>query len=214
MEIKVVRDVLKANDSIAEENRRLLRSHGLRSLNLISSPGAGKTSLIEATIGQLPELRLGVIEGDIATTRDAERVATLGIPVVQITTRGACHLDASMVRSALTELPLSALDLVIIENVGNLVCPTSYDLGEDAKVVVISVPEGADKPIKYPEIIRRARLMVVNKLDLAPHCDCDLDAMERDARSIQPKLTSLRLSCRTGQGLEAWVEWLEEFRQG
>jgi hydrogenase nickel incorporation protein HypB len=213
-EIKIVADILKANDAIAEANAQRLAEHGVRAFNFISSPGAGKTTLLERTLehfrkapGRAP--RIGVIEGDIATSRDAERIQVFGAPVVQINTQGGCHLDANMVARALEALPLGELDVVFIENVGNLVCPASYKLGEEAVVVVLSIAEGQDKPAKYPAVFRRAAVMVLNKLDLVPYCDVDPDAVVRDARAINPALDVVRTSCRTGEGLEDWYAWLE-----
>ncbi|MBN1916823.1 MAG: hydrogenase nickel incorporation protein HypB [Verrucomicrobia bacterium] len=209
-EIRVVEGILKANDALAESNARRFAEHGVRALNFISSPGAGKTTLLERTLEHFKGTwRIGVIEGDIATSRDAERIQALGAPVVQINTQGGCHLDANMVGRALENLPLEALDVVFIENVGNLVCPVSYKLGEEAVVAVLSIAEGQDKPAKYPALFRRAETMVLNKLDLAPYCDVDVEALIGETRKINPKLEIIRASCRTGEGLEAWYAWLE-----
>jgi len=213
--IRLVEGVLKANDAIAEANARRLAEHGVRAFNLISSPGAGKTTLLERTLEHYAKprehpLRIGVIEGDVATTRDAERIETFGVPVVQINTRGGCHLDANMVARALDELPLDALDALFIENVGNLVCPVSYKLGEDAVVAVLSIAEGQDKPAKYPALFRRASVMVLNKLDLVPHCDVDVDALVEETHKVNPQLEIVHASCRTGDGLEAWYAWLDK----
>ena len=209
-EIKIVADILKANDAIAEANAQRFAQNNVRVLNFISSPGAGKTTLLERTLEHFAGApRIGVIEGDIATSRDAERIQAFGAPVVQINTRGGCHLDANMVARALDELPLDDLDAVFIENVGNLVCPASYKLGEDAVVAVLSIAEGEDKPAKYPALFRRAAVMVVNKLDLLPHCDVNPDVIVRDARAVNPALDVVRTSCRTGEGLDDWYAWLE-----
>ncbi len=216
MEIPVQQRILAANEELAARNRARLRASGCFVVNLISSPGAGKTSLLERTADALrarPEaVSFAVIEGDIATEQDAARVRARGVPAVQINTRGDCHLDARMVAKALDDLTaqvdLAALDLLIIENVGNLVCPTEFDLGEDAKVVVASVPEGHDKPSKYPATFLRASAMVVNKIDLLPYVDCDLERLVGDARAINGGLAVLPLSCRTGEGLGAWIDWL------
>jgi hydrogenase nickel incorporation protein HypB len=209
VEIKVLRDVLKANDAIAEQNRQKFRESNVAVLNLIGSPGAGKTSVLEAAIEKLKnDSRIGVIEGDIATSRDAERIAKLGVETLQINTRGACHLDANMIATALAEFPYRDLDLLFIENVGNLVCPAGYDLGEDAKIVVISVPEGEDKPAKYPVIFRNASLMLLNKMDLLPHCTFDVEAMKQDALGVNPDLDIIGTSCTTGEGVDEWVTWL------
>jgi hydrogenase nickel incorporation protein HypB len=209
VEIKVLRDVLKANDAIAEQNRQKFRESNVAVFNLIGSPGAGKTSVLEAAIEKLKnDSRIGVIEGDIATSRDAERIAKLGVETLQINTRGACHLDANMIATALAEFPYRDLDLLFIENVGNLVCPAGYDLGEDAKIVVISVPEGEDKPAKYPVIFRNASLMLLNKMDLLPHCTFDVEAMKQDALGVNPDLDIIGTSCTTGEGVDEWVTWL------
>lgn len=211
MKIKVLTNILKANDAIAERNRAKFRESSVLVFNLIGSPGAGKTSVIEVAIERLKEkYRIGVIEGDIATTRDAERIAKLGVESIQIITHGGCHLDANMIASALAKFPYRSLDLIFIENVGNLVCPAGYALGEDAKIVVISVPEGHDKPAKYPLIFSNASLMLLNKMDLLPHCNFDVEAMKQDALGINPALDVIPISCTTGEGAEEWVAWLEE----
>ena len=210
MEIKVLTDVLKANDTIAEENRKKFRGSNVAVFNLIGSPGAGKTSVLEVAIEKLKgEYRIGVIEGDVATSRDAERIARLGVKTLQINTRGGCHLEANMIASALSEFPYQGLELLFIENVGNLICPAGYALGEDAKIVVISVPEGQDKPAKYPLIFRNASLMLLNKMDLLPHCAFDVEAMKQDALGVNPALDVLGISCTTGEGAEEWVAWLK-----
>jgi len=209
-EIKVVQGILKANDAIADTNARLFAANGVRALNFISSPGAGKTTLLERTLERFKDSwRMGVVEGDIATSRDAERIQALGAPVVQINTQGGCHLDANMVAHALGQLPLGELDVVFIENVGNLVCPVSYKLGEEAVVAVLSIAEGQDKPAKYPALFRRAAVMVLNKLDLEPYCDVDVEALVEESHKINPQLDIIRTSCRTGDGLDAWYGWLE-----
>jgi hydrogenase nickel incorporation protein HypB len=209
-EIKVVQSILKANDAIAEGNVRLLAAHGVRAFNFISSPGAGKTTLLERTLEHFGGTwRIGVIEGDIATSRDAERIQPFDVPVVQINTQGGCHLDANMVAQALGQLPLDELDVLFIENVGNLVCPVSYKLGEEAVVAVLSIAEGQDKPAKYPGLFRRAAVMVLNKLDLEPYCDVDVEALVAETHKINGQLDIIRTSCRTGEGLEAWYAWLE-----
>jgi hydrogenase nickel incorporation protein HypB len=203
--------MLQENDEVARENRTLFQERGIFVLNLMSSPGSGKTSTLERTIEQLPDgLRLAVIEGDIYTTRDAERIEARGVPVVQINTAGACHLDARMIKPTLDDFDLGAIDLLIVENVGNLVCPAEFDLGEDARAVVLSVTEGNDKPMKYPLIFRLARAALINKIDLLPYTDCDLAELERDMAMINPELKMFQVSARTGQGFEAWVAWLAE----
>jgi hydrogenase nickel incorporation protein HypB len=184
-------------------------------LNLISSPGAGKTSILEGTLEVLRRgpLRAAVLTGDIQTERDADRLRRYGFPALQISTGGTCHLDASMVRRALASLPLDGLDILFIENVGNLVCPASYDLAEDAKVVVLSVTEGDDKPLKYPGIFRRARLMLLNKVDLLPYTRFDVAAAKEDARRVQPDLEIVETSCVAEPGLGGWVKWIEGRRR-
>lgn len=209
MEIKVLSNLLKANDAIAEQNRKTFRENKVTVYNLIGSPGAGKTSVLEVAIERLKgQYRIGVIEGDIATSRDAERIAKLGVETLQINTRGACHLDANMIASALSEFPYQGLDMLFIENVGNLVCPAGYALGEDAKIVVISVPEGEDKPAKYPLIFRNASLMLLNKIDLLPYCDFDIETMKQDALGVNPALDVIGTSCTSGEGAEEWAAWL------
>ncbi len=210
MKVKVVTNILKANARIAEENRRTLRDRGIVTINLMSSPGAGKTTLLARTIRDLgAAIRFGVIEGDIQGTHDAEVIAALGVPVIQINTAGGCHLDANMVQSVLPELPLAAIDLLVIENVGNLVCPAEFDLGEDAKVMLLSITEGDDKPLKYPRMFRECEVLLVNKVDLAPHLDVSLEKIGRDARGLNPALQVFEVSARSGQGLDAWYRWLE-----
>lgn len=208
MKVPVVREILKANDSIAAENRARLREAGVRVMNVMASPGAGKTSLLLATAARAEGLRMGVIEGDIASSIDADRIAEEGIPVVQINTGGMCHLDASMIRSALPHLPLDALDVLFIENVGNLICPSSYDLGHDEAVVIGSVPEGHDKPYKYPGIFARASVVLIGKADMIDVFEFDVAAFERGVRMVNPHAPILRVSCRTGEGMDAWMAWL------
>jgi len=211
MKVKVLADILGANDRVAGENRRLFRDNGVFVINLMSAPGAGKTSLIEKTIQALGDTcRVGVIEGDIATAADAERIGRTGVPVVQINTGGACHLDGNMVRAALGEMDLSALDLLIVENVGNLVCPAEFNVGEDKKVMLLSVAEGDDKPLKYPLMFRESSALVINKTDLVEHTDFDMEKARRDSLSINPSLSIYPVSCRTGDGLGGWFGWLKE----
>lgn len=209
MKIPVVRHILSANDQVAQENRATFRAAQAFVLNLMSSPGAGKTSLILATAARLPAgIRPGVIEGDLASRIDAEKVAEHGIPVVQINTGGNCHLDAPMVRTALAELPLAEIDLLFIENVGNLVCPAEFDLGADRAVVVASTPEGHDKPYKYPGMFAVADAVVLNKADVAAVFDFDLDYFRRGVAMVNERAPVFVVSCRTGAGLEAWLAWL------
>jgi hydrogenase nickel incorporation protein HypB len=208
-QIEVKKDILAAHDIIAQENRAFFRERGIFVLNLMSSPGAGKTTLLERTLELLKgTMSLGVIEGDIATSYDAERISRHGVPVVQINTGGACHLDGTMIRRALDELNLEKLDALIIENVGNLVCPAEFNLGEDMKAMILSVTEGEDKPLKYPLMFRLARALVINKVDLLPYVQCSIEHIIRDARSLNPDLEIFQLSCTTMTGLTAWKEWL------
>ena len=209
MKISVVKNILEANQRIAEENRRRFSQNRLLVINFMSSPGAGKTSLLEKTILALKDdFRIGVIEGDIQSTYDAERIGQTGAPVVQINTGGACHLDSNMVEEALQNLDLARLDLLFIENVGNLVCPADFNLGEDLKAVILSVSEGDDKPLKYPLMFHVSNLLLINKIDLLPYCECNPDLIEERARKVTPNLTLFRVSCRTGDGLDSWTGWL------
>ena len=201
--------ILRANDQVAKDNRERLQ--GLTTVNLISSPGAGKTTLLEKTIAALKgEVVISVVEGDIYTTRDAERIAGQGADVVQINTEGLCHLDANMVGRALDQLDLAATDLVVIENVGNLVCPAEFDLGEDYKVAVLSVTEGGDKPAKYPLVFRQSHAAVINKSDLIPYTDFNLETVTEEIMTINPDLEIFVISARTGEGLEKWCAWLRD----
>jgi hydrogenase nickel incorporation protein HypB len=209
MKVPVVTQILKANDQIAGENRELFDREGVRVVNVMASPGAGKTSTILATVDRLPDrLRPGVIEGDVASSIDADRIAERGVPVVQINTGGNCHLDAPMVRSAISHLDMGAIDLLFIENVGNLICPANYRLGADLNLVIGSVPEGHDKPFKYPGIFTGADVVVLNKDDLADVFEFDHAEYERGIRMVNPDVALFRVSCRTGVGVDAWTEWL------
>ena len=209
MKVTVVRNVLDANERIAAENRKLFDEKKIYVINLMSSPGAGKTSLVEKTITALKDRwRIAVIEGDIQDTCDADRVAALGIPAVQINTGGACHIDGNMIREALPALDLNKIDLLISENVGNLVCPAEFKIGENAKVMILSTPEGADKPAKYPLMFQESAVMIINKIDLTPYVDFDLEKAKRDALALNRNLRIFEVSCKTGQGLENWVQWL------
>ncbi len=211
--VKVLEDVLDANGTIAAANRADFDRAGVTVINFMSAPGAGKTALLECALKQLRHLRIGVIEGDVQGTLDAERIASLHVPVTQIETDpgfgGECHLDANMVRSALPSLPLDELDLVVIENVGNLVCPAEFRIGEDARVMVSSVTEGEEKPLKYPLMFRACDLVLVNKIDLLPHLDFDLDRFLANLDAVHPDVPSLLVSAKTGEGVEAWAGWLE-----
>lgn len=210
MKVKVVTKILEANERIANENRRFFDNAGLYVINLMSGPGAGKTSVLEKTLTPATGLRIGVIEGDIAGSDDAERIAGCGAPVVQINTGGACHLDANMIYEVLGDLPLQDLDLLVIENVGNLVCPAEFNLGENVKVMVLSIAEGHDKPLKYPLMFQESSALILNKIDLAPYLDVDLEKIRRDASLLNPKLKIFEVSCKTGQGLSEWIAWLKE----
>jgi hydrogenase nickel incorporation protein HypB len=205
--------VLNENDRIAADLRERFRAHGVLCLNMISAPGSGKTSLLEHTLETFgPSNRVAVLTGDIQTDNDAARLKRYGFPVKQITTGGTCHLDARMIERALRDWPLEDFDLLFIENVGNLVCPASYDLGEAAKIVLLSVTEGEDKPLKYPSIFFKSALLVVTKLDLLPHVPFDLAAAEKNARRVHPEMEIVRVSSLTGAGIEEWRAWLEKHR--
>jgi len=209
--ITIERKVLEKNDEIARQNRALFADHGVFAINMVSSPGAGKTSILERTLERLrTTIRIAVIEGDVQTDLDARRVAKYNVPAVQIITRGGCHLEANLVRDALGNLDLKACDLLVIENVGNLVCPSNYDLGEAVKVVVASTTEGDDKPLKYPAMFRNASVLIINKTDLLPYLQSDLAVLRENALKINPSLTVFETSCSTGAGIEAWCEWLVE----
>jgi hydrogenase nickel incorporation protein HypB len=209
MKIPVERQILGANDQVAAENREALARAGVFTLNLMASPGAGKTSLILATAAALPSgCRPGVIEGDLASRIDADAVAARGIPVTQINTGGTCHLDAPMIRSALAELPLGDLDLLFIENVGNLVCTAEFDLGANLAVVVASTPEGHDKPYKYPGMFAKADVVLLNKADLMTVFDFDIEYFRRGVEMVNPSASLFAVSCWTGLGIDLWVSWL------
>jgi hydrogenase nickel incorporation protein HypB len=212
--VTIAQNILAANDTIAQEIQQLLAARGIRTINIMSSPGAGKTTLLERTLERLRgRMGIAVIEGDIETSADAERIEAAGAETVQINTRGACHLEAHMIRSALAELELERIHLLIIENIGNLVCPSAWNLGEDIRVVVVSTTEGDDKPAKYPQMFAASQIMIVNKLDLLPYVDYDVKKVKRQALAINPHLQIFELSCRTGEGLDAWCEWLMAFVQ-
>jgi len=211
LRVAVVKNILDANSKIAKENRKLFDDHNLTVINLMSSPGAGKTTLLEQMGKHFEnQLKIGVIEGDIQTTLDAERVAAAGLQAVQIETDGACHLDANMIQNALENLNLADLDLVVVENVGNLVCPAEFIVGEDHKVMMLSVTEGDDKPYKYPLMFKESRVLLISKVDLLPHLRCDIEKIKEAARSINPDLIIFEISSYTGQGLEDWHNWIRE----
>jgi hydrogenase nickel incorporation protein HypB len=208
-EVAIERDVLSDNDRAAAANRARFRAAGIYVLNLMSGPGAGKTTLLERTAERLRgTVRLGVIVGDIQTRRDADRIGRHGVPVHQVNTGGGCHLDARMLTAALDVMDPKDVDVLIIENVGNLVCPAEFDLGEHDKAMILSVTEGADKPAKYPLMFCESRLMILGKVDLLPHVDFDPQAAVDDARALNPGLEVIRLSSKTGEGVDAWADWL------
>jgi hydrogenase nickel incorporation protein HypB len=209
LRITVVKNILEANERIAEENRKLFQEKHVTVINLMSSPGAGKTSLLERTIDTLGNrIRIGVVEGDIESTQDAERISKKGVQVVQINTGGACHLDGNMVRDALPAFDLSKLDLLVVENVGNLVCPAEFNMGEDHKVMILSVAEGDDKPAKYPLMFHESSVLLINKVDLLPYVDCSVERIKEVSLGIHPKLEVFEISCKTGEGIDRWSEWL------
>ncbi|HTP05270.1 MAG TPA: hydrogenase nickel incorporation protein HypB [Nitrospirota bacterium] len=213
MKVKVVTRILEANDRIAEENRKRFQDAGVYVVNLMGAPGAGKTTLLERTIRALkPHLKVGVIEGDIVGTDDAERIGALDVPVVQINTGGACHLDANMISEVLPELPLKDLDMLIIENVGNLVCPAEFKVGENIKMMVLSIAEGHDKPLKYPLMFQESSALVLNKIDLLPYMNTDMNKVRNDSLALNPKLKIFEVSCATGAGIDAWAQWLGALR--
>jgi hydrogenase nickel incorporation protein HypB len=213
-QIPVEKKVLNENQIVAKRLRERFCEHGIFCFNIISSPGSGKTSLLERTLERLPKgSRVAVLTGDLQTENDAKRLARFGFPVRQIITGGTCHLDARMVEKHLAEWNLAELDTLIIENVGNLVCPTSYDLGEAFKVVMLSVTEGEDKPLKYPSIFFKSELMVLNKIDLLPYVPFDAKKAKENARRVHPGMEILDVSCTTSEGLDEWMRWLEAKRQ-
>ena len=212
--VRVVEDALDANNTIARANRDDFDRHGVTVVNLMSAPGAGKTTLLERALRDLEGVRVGVLEGDVQGSLDADRLASLHVPVVQLNTGngfgGECHLDANMVRSALPALPLEEIDLLIVENVGNLVCPAEFRIGEDVRIMVSSVAEGEDKPLKYPLMFRACELVVINKLDLLPHVDFDMERYLHHLDAVHPGVDTIRLSARTGEGVEEFRAWLRQ----
>ncbi len=209
--VSVVQDILGANDRLAASNRDRFDAAGVFAINLMASPGAGKTSLIARTVEALrDEYAIGAVDGDIATTLDADRIAALGVPAVQVNTGGTCHMDAVMLQEALPKLPLEELDLLIVENVGNLVCPASFALGVHRDVLIASIPEGDDKPYKYPVMYRGVDVVVLNKTDVLHAFDFDVDYFRRGVETLNPDLRFLPLSCKTGEGIESWLTWLRE----
>jgi hydrogenase nickel incorporation protein HypB len=212
--VRVVEEALDANNTIAAANRADFDRAGVTVVNFMSAPGAGKTTLLECVVADLPGVRVGVLEGDVQGSMDADRLAGLHVPVTQINTDGGfggeCHLDANMVRSAIPSLPLDDIDLLIVENVGNLVCPAEFRIGEDARVMVSAVTEGIDKPLKYPLMFRACELVLVNKIDLLPHLDVDLDHLLYNIDQVHPDVARIVLSAKTGEGVDAWRDWLTQ----
>jgi hydrogenase nickel incorporation protein HypB len=213
MTVKVItvgEDILGANEEKAKANKKLLDSHRVMTINIMSSPGAGKTSLIMSTINHLKDkVRIAVIEGDVASSVDADKINEEGIPVIQINTAGGCHLDANMVERALNGLPLEEADLLFIENVGNLICPNAFALGEDQRIMISSMPEGHDKPQKYPAMFADTDIVLLNKIDLEPYLDFDTDTFKKTVTGLNPDVTIFPVSCKTGEGMDAWFSWLE-----
>ena len=214
IKIQVLNNILEINESYAAENKRVFDENNSFVMNMMSSPGSGKTTLLERTMERMDPSHIAIIEGDMQTTKDAERLERFGCQIVQISTGNACHLDGKMISDALKDLDLSHVRLLVIENVGNLVCPAEFRVGEHAKVVVLSVTEGEDKPLKYPLMFREASLCIFNKIDLLPYLDFSLEEARDNARQINPQLDFLSISCKTGQGLEEWTDWLQSKMKG
>jgi len=214
IKIQVLDNILKMNDSYADENRRIFEKHNSYAINMMSAPGSGKTTLLERTLERIDPSQVAIIEGDMRTTKDAERLERFGCPILQISTGNACHLDGKMINDAAKELDLSGARLLVIENVGNLVCPAEFRVGEDAKIVLLSVTEGEDKPLKYPLMFREASVCIFNKIDLLPHLDFSLEEAMENARQINPQLKFMSISCKTGEGLDQWTDWLQSNMNG
>jgi len=211
LKVKLVENILQANDRIALGNHSFFTQKGILVINIMSAPGSGKTTLIEQTIRALqPEITIGVIEGDIQSTYDAEQIAATGVQVVQINTGGACHLDANMIHETFDQIDFDVLDLLIIENVGNLVCPAEFNVGEDFKIMLLSVPEGDDKPLKYPFMFHESSVLLINKIDLLPYITCNIEKIHHEARKINPQIEIFDVSGKTKQGLDAWFDWLKK----
>jgi len=209
MEVKVLKNILSANDELAERNRQLLEGKGVFAVNIMSSPGAGKTSLILETIKRLKDkLKIGVVEGDVSSSIDADKISQQKVPVIQINTDGGCHLDANMASSALNNLPLGEVELLFIENVGNLICPAGFRLGEHKKAVLASVPEGDDKPYKYPAMFQIADVVLVNKIDLLPYLQFDIKGFSKAVKALNQNAEIFQISCTTGEGIEDWISWV------
>ena len=208
--ITIERKVLQKNDEIATQNRELFTKKGLFVINVVSSPGSGKTSILERTLEYIKgKIKIAVIEGDVQTDFDAKRVERYGVPVVQIVTNGGCHLEAKLVKDALDNMSLDDVNILVIENVGNLVCPAGYDLGENMKVVIVSTTEGDDKPLKYPKMFRNASVLIINKTDLLSYIDCNIEDLKKNALQINPSLEIFKTSCTSGEGIPEWCQWLE-----
>ncbi len=209
--VTIEKKVLEKNDEVAGQNREIFLRQGIFVLNMVSSPGSGKTSILESTLEFLKnKLAVAVIEGDVQTDFDAQRIARLEVPVVQIVTNGGCHLDAKLIKDALQNLDMNGIQLLVIENVGNLVCPANYDLGEHMKVVVASTTEGDDKPLKYPAMFRNASVLLINKIDLLQYVNCNIDQLKKNALKINPKLKIFETSCTTKKGINEWCAWLQD----
>ena len=211
--IKIVENIMNANDRLAAENRSRIDATNTYSVNLMASPGAGKTSFILATINALldQDIKIGVIEGDTApVTIDSDKIKAAGMPAIQVNSGGGCHLDAVMINQALDEMPLVGIDLLIIENIGNLICPAAFNLGTHCNVLISSIPEGDDKPYKYPNIYRGLEVLIINKIDLLPYIDFDMDYFQKGVEMLNPGLATFAVSCKTGEGIEAWLEWLKK----
>jgi hydrogenase nickel incorporation protein HypB len=208
--ITIERKILEKNDQVAQKNRDDFTANNVFTINIVSSPGSGKTSILERTIERLKgKLTISVIEGDVQTDNDARRISALGIPAVQIVTHGGCHLEARLVRDAIDNVDLRKTQLLVIENVGNLVCPANYDLGEAHKIVVVSTTEGDDKPVKYPNMFRNSSVLIINKIDLLPYLNCNVEELKKNALQINPSLRIFETSCTTGDGIDEWCTWLE-----
>lgn len=212
MSIKTIeRKILQKNDEVAGDNRKFFEKNGIFALNLVSSPGSGKTSLLERTLKRLEgRIKTAVVVGDVQTSLDAERLESFDLPVIQLVTNGSCHLEAPLVRDALADIQPDQTELLFIENVGNLVCPAGFDLGESMKVVIASTTEGDDKPLKYPAMFRNARVLIINKTDLLPYVNCNIDELRNNALRINPVLTIFETSCVNGEGIDKWCDWLEQ----
>jgi hydrogenase nickel incorporation protein HypB len=211
--IKIVENIMNANDRLAAENRSRIDAANVYSINLMASPGAGKTSFILATINALldQEIKIGVIEGDTApVTIDSDKIKAAGMPAIQVNSGGGCHLDAVMINQALDEMPLAGIDLLIIENIGNLICPAAFNLGTHSNVLISSIPEGDDKPYKYPNIYRGLEVLIINKIDLLPYIDFDMEYFQKGVEMLNPGLATFAVSCKTGEGIETWLEWLKK----